>query len=227
MHSIAENLGAERFKSLPAFHALTGSDCTSAFFGKGKKSAWAVWQSLPELTVPLLLISSPNTTTQDALVQNMATFEKFVVKMYGLSDDISGVDEARHHLFLHKAKDFTQMPPSSDALFLHLLRVSYQVGTFYLCSRQKFCIQIFQSGHVWGAMLNRIQNLPSPETWGWRLSGKLQPVFTSLPPLSKSLPELITCGCKRVCKPPCRCHSGGIPCMPLCGCRMQCTNKAS
>ncbi|KAK1891628.1 Protein U3 [Dissostichus eleginoides] len=36
--------------ALPVFHCCTGCDTTSAFCGKGKKSAWDAWNSYPEVT---------------------------------------------------------------------------------------------------------------------------------------------------------------------------------
>ena len=112
--------------ALPAFHALTGCDTTSAIFGKGKKTAWSVWQSMPELTLPLQLLSGPNPTTQ-MIRCNTPVFQRFVMKLYGISEDNITVDAARLTLFLHKGRDFDHLPPSSDALHQHLLRVAYQV----------------------------------------------------------------------------------------------------
>ena len=60
IHTMVDALGPSKALALPAFHALTGCDTTSAFFGKGKKRAWTVWQSFPELTIPLQLLSSCN-----------------------------------------------------------------------------------------------------------------------------------------------------------------------
>ena len=40
INAICTYLGNERTQALPIFHALTGCDTTSAFRGKGKKSAW-------------------------------------------------------------------------------------------------------------------------------------------------------------------------------------------
>ena len=37
VHTIAAHLGPAKSSALPAFHALTGCDTTSSFFGKGKK----------------------------------------------------------------------------------------------------------------------------------------------------------------------------------------------
>ena len=42
INSIGDFLGEARSVFLPVFHALTGCDTTSTFYGKGKKSAWQV-----------------------------------------------------------------------------------------------------------------------------------------------------------------------------------------
>ena len=126
-HAIAHSLGPSKAMALPAFHALTGCDTTSAFFGKGKKTAWSVWQSMPELTLPLQLLSGPSPITE-MIATSTSILQKFVLKLYGVSgDDIRTVDAARLSLFLHKGRDFDHMPPSSDALHQHLHRVAYQV----------------------------------------------------------------------------------------------------
>jgi len=55
-HEIARALGPEKAQALPRFHALTGCDMVSFFAGHGKRTAWAVWTALPELTQTLILL---------------------------------------------------------------------------------------------------------------------------------------------------------------------------
>ena len=52
INTMCNILGLEKSTALPIFHSFTGCDTTSAFFGKGKRSAWEVWKSFP---VPLHL----------------------------------------------------------------------------------------------------------------------------------------------------------------------------
>ena len=60
-HKIAASLGSKKSLALPMFHALSGCDTVSAFVGHGKKTAWAVWSSFPDLTSALLeLAHAPN-----------------------------------------------------------------------------------------------------------------------------------------------------------------------
>ena len=85
MHDIAQKLGPSMAKALPAFHAITGCDTTSAFFGKGKKTAWAAWQSIPELTLPLELLSRPNTTLE-TINTHPSVIQTFVLLLYGVTN---------------------------------------------------------------------------------------------------------------------------------------------
>ena len=50
INAICHTLGRPKAQALPVFHALTGCDTTSAFRGKGKKSAWQAWQAFEEVT---------------------------------------------------------------------------------------------------------------------------------------------------------------------------------
>ena len=47
-------MGIEKSFALPMFHVLTGCDTVSGFVGHGKKTAWTVWNSFPNLTTALL-----------------------------------------------------------------------------------------------------------------------------------------------------------------------------
>ena len=50
VNAICHYLVRERSAALSIFHCYTGCDTISAFCGKGKKSAWKVWASYPEVT---------------------------------------------------------------------------------------------------------------------------------------------------------------------------------
>ena len=46
INSICASLGENKSRSLPVFHAFSGCDTTSAFKGKGKRSAWQAWHGI-------------------------------------------------------------------------------------------------------------------------------------------------------------------------------------
>lgn len=56
INTVCGNLGRDKSRSLPAFHAFTGCDTTSSFFGKTKKSAWEAWNSFPGVNEAFLHI---------------------------------------------------------------------------------------------------------------------------------------------------------------------------
>ena len=75
IHRYASALGSVRLRSLPIFHALTGSDTTSFFARHGKKTAWNTWETYPEVTrVFIELASGPSSITDETL----ATIERFI-----------------------------------------------------------------------------------------------------------------------------------------------------
>ena len=56
-HEIVEALYTNVARALPAFHAFTGCDTVSCFFGKGKKTTLDTWNSYPEVTPVFLAMS--------------------------------------------------------------------------------------------------------------------------------------------------------------------------
>jgi len=57
IHEVSASLGPTKCSVLPTFHALTGCDTTSAFNGRGKKTAWLTWEAYPLLTQALHSLS--------------------------------------------------------------------------------------------------------------------------------------------------------------------------
>ena len=65
------------------------------------------------------------------------------------------------------------------------------------------------------------QQLPSPETFGWRLDGdKWVPVMTTLTPAPDAVVQLVRCGCtKSKCSSNrCSCRKANLNCTDLCSC---------
>ena len=81
VHAIYSNLVPSKSLALPLFHSLTGCDTTSQFLGCGKKTAWAAWASIPEVTDTLVtLTQDPDLFTLESV--HMRRIERFVVLMY-------------------------------------------------------------------------------------------------------------------------------------------------
>ena len=50
IHEIADELGEEKCSAIVFWFIFTGCDTVSSFGGRGKRTAWEVWQMFPEST---------------------------------------------------------------------------------------------------------------------------------------------------------------------------------
>ena len=205
INEICHNLGTDKSTALPAFHSFTGCDTTSAFFGKGKKSAWEAWSSYPEVTEAFnFMMAHPHTpmTTDSRLFQQL---ERFTIIMYDKSSGLQSVNEARKELFCKKSRTMENIPPTQEALLQHTKRVSYQSG-------------------IWATCENAQQQTPTAEGCGWTLdleTRSWRPVWSNLPMAAKACNELVKCGCQstRGCGSSCSCKRARWRCTELCSCR--------
>jgi len=78
-HIIASKLGPQLSKALPMFHALTGSDTVSFLAGKGKITAWEVWNVFSQLTTTLASLTTTPAHVSDV---DLSTIERFIVLLY-------------------------------------------------------------------------------------------------------------------------------------------------
>ena len=98
-HELYASLGPEKSRSLPVFHAITGCDTVSAFAGRGKKTAWAVWDAFPEITDAFLFLAS---APKEVSVNTMEVIERFVVLFYDRTSTCTDVNTERKRLFAKK-----------------------------------------------------------------------------------------------------------------------------
>ena len=185
IRAIYENLPAGSVSALLPFYALTGCDTTSFICNHSKKSAWKVF--LQHNT----LLSSLG--EGELTEEKMKEVEEFVCKLYKL-DSIESVDEARAILFSKKGKP-EALPPTSDALSLHVKRVHYQAIVW----KQAHCSE---------------PHLPDPETLGWKMiaANKLQPLLMTQDPIPKACQEIISFSCSTGCTNlRCSCENCFVP----------------
>lgn len=94
-HEIAAGLGPDKAQALTMFHSLTGCDTVSIFARHGKKTAWAVWNVLPEMTDALLNLSSAPSEIPEEVLH---TIERFVILLYDRTSPYTDIDKARKKL---------------------------------------------------------------------------------------------------------------------------------
>eukprot|EP00745_Piridium_sociabile_P022176 TRINITY_DN34414_c0_g1_i10.p1 TRINITY_DN34414_c0_g1~~TRINITY_DN34414_c0_g1_i10.p1 ORF type:complete len:283 (-),score=55.29 TRINITY_DN34414_c0_g1_i10:371-1219(-) len=180
INDIVSTLGRDKAEALPAFHAFTGCDCVSAFFGKGKRTAWEAWRCYPDATEAFQKIMKEPFSHISEEGVDFKLLERFTIVLYDKTSNLESVNECRRSLFCQKGKTMETIPPTQAALLQHAKRAAYQAG-------------------VWATSDQAQDDLPSPEDWGWtkvKSSQTWTPYWTSLENASKVCRELIKCGCK-------------------------------
>ena len=189
------------------FHAFTGCDPIPSIRNKGKKTCWDLWQKYPEFTAAFSALSQMS-PSKDDIAKAIPILNKYVARLFQITDQFQDVDSLRLHLFFHTGKSFESIPPSSDAVTYQAYRAA------------------FEGGHIWAKTLVPVMNPPSPSEWGWIESPiGFRPQYTSKDIISRKLPALRTCGCQVKCEPPCTCCVLAISCTGLCGCKGYCFGK--
>ncbi|KAG0710839.1 hypothetical protein GWK47_021999 [Chionoecetes opilio] len=128
INAICHALGKDRSTALPMFHSFTGCDTTSAFFGKGKKSAWEAWNAYVEVTEAFNNFMNHPYMTVTVNCKQFQLLERFTVIIYNKTSNLDSVNEARRELFSQKNRPMEKIPPTQEALLQHTLRAVYQAG---------------------------------------------------------------------------------------------------
>jgi hypothetical protein len=159
INSIASTLDAETVRALPAFHAFTGCDCTSAFVRRGKKGPFKVMTSNRQF---INVFCQVGLTANPLDVNILNDLERFVCCMYGQQHQ-SETSKVRSNIFQSRygskymaslsagsntGIDLSLLPPCRMTLHKHCLRANYQ--SF-----------IWRHAHV------AYPEVPSPHGLGW------------------------------------------------------------
>lgn len=190
-----------QLKTIIPFHALTGCDTVSQFASIGKKTAWKIFREDSSASYLLQLGS------KDINAEMLQQVEKFVCQLYLRGTGITEINQVRKEMFLASKKSLDALPPTKDALDLHIQRANYQ-------------------SLVWKQALTPVQDLPEVTSSGWIVNdgGDLRPNLMTLSPLPDACKELISCSCKTVCGKRCGCvRAGHKTCITLCKCKGTCT----
>ena len=192
-HEMARGLGPDRSIALPMFHAFTSCDTVSAFCGRGKKTAWEIFDDVTRIFRALAI-------TPDAIEEWMHLLEQFVVLMYDRTSSQQSVNQVHKELFTQKGRSIDGIPPTQAALIQHARRAAYQ------------------GGHCWGQMMVEAPELPCPSDWGWtrKNRGGWEVYWTTVPEAAKACQELLRCGCKIGCRGHCKCVKAALKCTALC-----------
>ena len=125
-----------------------------------------------------------------------------VCQVYVPNTVIGNVKDLRWWLFWKKQAQSENLPLTPEALKQAINRVNYQAL-------------------MWNLDTVPEPQLPSPETFGWKLEDeddKWVPVMTSLPPAPETIIQLVKCGCikTRHSTNRCNCRKAELKCTNLC-----------
>lgn len=112
INNICLHIGKPRSRALPFFHAFTGSDTTSQFLGKAKKSAWEAWKSYPEVTEAFLCAADRPFQILQLSSRVTELLERYVCVLYDKTTSTCFVNELRQELFCKRAKMMENIPPT-------------------------------------------------------------------------------------------------------------------
>ena len=132
---LAENLGMQLCKALPAFHAFTGCDYFPAFVGRGKKRPLSILLTYTDVQLTLSEIGE-NENVTDESVKGLETFASMVYNKNKCTSTDDAIFESflqaykpktnsKHLLKVIHGTDGSSFPPCFKILHQHILRTNY------------------------------------------------------------------------------------------------------
>ena len=189
-------LPKEMLDGLLAFHAVTGCDTTSQFTGIGKRTAWKVFQQYPNLLHNFGEDKEPSPTS-------LSLAEQFVCRLYDLKSTSNSIQDVRCGLFRKLKANVDSLPPTKEALSMHLMRAHYQTK-------------------VWKQSIVSHPQLPSPIDSGWHMVNDVLVPQLLKEPVQATYLQLTVCGCKesgsQCSTRHCLCRKRGMYCSGACEC---------
>ncbi|CAB4021755.1 Hypothetical predicted protein [Paramuricea clavata] len=145
IQNISEGVGEQMSSALPALHAISGCDSTSAFYGLGKQKVYKIVKSCGRFKETLAQMGD----SFDFDTNLFLLVEEMVAQFYGIKGCTS-INDALYMKFCTKNKipEPQQLPPTKDELLLHCQHANYVT-----------CI--------WKSALTMNTDPPQPEGRGW------------------------------------------------------------
>lgn len=153
---LAQHMGTQICSILPAYHALTGCDTTSAFVRKGKIAPLKVVEKNPNFVSVLSRLGQEHVCSEELLEE----VEEFVCAIYG-KPKYKDINKLRYDCFCKKNQghgnilnsyntiDMSLLPPCRGSLEMHSRRVSYQT-------------------YIWLHAVDNRPDLPDIRESGWK-----------------------------------------------------------
>ena len=125
VHEIYNQIGEERARSMPFFHAMTGCDQVSFLSQITKLSVWKVWELFDDVTTVLLKLW--NQPSLNEVKDAMPILERFTVLLCSRSSNSLTTNECKRELFC-QGRAIDNIPPTRAALWKHVFRAACYAG---------------------------------------------------------------------------------------------------
>ena len=196
VNEVVKSVGRETCDMIIGFHAFTGCDSVSSFYGKGKRKTWKVLSSHPNGRDAFKTLGDAVHPTEE-LCQMLI---EYVCALYG-HERMKCVNEVRYSMFCLGSFSDESLPPTQDCLKKHIERAAYQA-------------------FIWKQCLLAEAAPPSPVGNGWEIrDGELRHHWMTTNVAPDQLLEFVNCGCKKGCNTQrCSCLKAALRCTELCKC---------
>ena len=203
LNTIFSLLGSQICSSLPFFSMLLLGQMQHVHSSRSQKKEW--FKCLIDFplkdhltTIFQQLTKCPN---YEDVTDAQPLLQQFLVFVYLKNFETIDIDELRCNMFQNSSsKELRVLPPSKDALQLHVFRSAYQAGW------------------IWGNSMSQLTP-PLLESWGWRLhNGELKLRWKSFDTGSDLMKATTTCQCRTEKCKACKCAKSKIHCLKFCNC---------
>ena len=113
VHEIYNQIGEERARTMPFFHAMTGCDQVSFLSHVTKLSGWKVWKLFDGVTS--VFVKLRNQPSLNEAKDAMATLQRFTVLLYSRSSNVLTTNKCGKELFC-KGRAIDNITPTGAAL---------------------------------------------------------------------------------------------------------------
>jgi hypothetical protein len=118
INRICASLGVQRSRSLPIFHAITGCDMTSAFYGNGKRSAGQAWVLCNNNVTPTLEFLATHPFQQlNPDSTHFHELERMTIVMYDKASPLNSINDVRMDLFCRHNRAIDNIPSTRVSQF--------------------------------------------------------------------------------------------------------------
>jgi len=120
---IVHALGAAKAAALPGFHALSGTDVTGRFAGKGKLNCWKALSRCSEEVVSAFAALG---TSEELSANTVSAIEAFVCQLYESGTTVVDVGDIRWKIFTNKQLEAQKLTSTRGALHEAIARAHFQ-----------------------------------------------------------------------------------------------------